>query len=210
VLLDVTYRQDWGSGFITTLGVFYTAQSGRPFSYMIAGDVNGDGRSDNDLAYIPKDANDIVLTNSAGAALPRTHTAYADLMAFIDADPYLKDNKGKIAERSGPREPWAHSVDMRLSQMIPIIEHHNIEITLDILNVLNLLNGDWGWIRNTGVNQTVNLYTFKGLETTAGADLGKPKYQFTGLKVTDGKADPFQPDNILSRWQMQFGVRYTF
>jgi hypothetical protein len=210
VLVDVTYRQDWGSGFVTNIGVFYTAQSGRPFSYLISGDVNGDGRSDNDLAYIPKDANDILLANSAGVALPRTDAAYSQLMAFIDADPYLKENKGKISERSGPREPWSHSVDMRISQIIPTIGTQNFEITLDILNVLNLINSDWGWIRNTGTNQTVNLYTFKGLEATAGPDQGKPKYLWSGLKVTDGKADPFQPDNILSRWQMQLGVRYTF
>ena len=88
---------------------------------------------------------------------------------------------------------------------------HKFEITVDILNVLNFLNSDWGWVRNTGVNQNVALYTFKGLVNTAGADFGKPMYQLQSstAKVTDGKADPFVPDNILSRWQLQVGVRYT-
>ena len=205
-----SYRQNWGDGFITSLGVFYNAQSGRPFSYMVSGDVNGDGRSDNDLAYIPSDANDIILTNSAGVVLPKTDAAYGQLMDFVNADAYLTENKGRISERSGPREPWAHSIDLRIAQEIPTFPGHHIEITVDILNVLNLLNSDWGWIRNTGVNQTVNMLTFKGLEKTVGADYGKAKYQWTGLKVTDGVADPFQPDNILSRWQMQLGIRYTF
>ncbi len=79
-----------------------------------------------------------------------------------------------------------------------------------MLNVLNLLNSDWGWIWNAGINQTVNLYTFKGLEKTAGPNYGKPKYQWAGLPVTDGKANPFVADNILSRWQLQLGLRYTF
>lgn len=210
LIAAVSYRQDWGDGFITDFGVFYAGMSGRPFSYMVSGDVNGDGRSDNDLSYIPRDANDILLTNSAGTVLPKTDPSYAQLMAFIDADPYLKDNKGRISERSGPREPWAHSVDLRISQDIPTFGTQRIQITLDVLNILNLFNSDWGWIRNTGTNQTVNLLTFKGLEKTVGADYGKPKYQWTGLKVTDGTADPFQPDNILSRWQMQLGIRYTF
>ncbi len=213
ILGAVSYRQDWGGGFITDVGFFYNGQSGRPFSYMVSGDVNGDGRSDNDLAYIPRDANDILLTNSSSApftVLPKTDAAYSQLMAFIDADSYLKDNKGRISERSGPREPWAHSLDMRISQDIPTFGTQKIQLTLDLLNVLNLLNSDWGWIKNTGVNQTVNLLTFKGLNKNVGADYGKPIYQWTGLKVTDGKADPFQPDNLLSRWQMQLGVRYTF
>ncbi len=214
ILGTVSYRHDWGDGFATSLGVFYNGQAGRPFSYMVNGDVNGDSRGDNDLAYIPKDVNDIVLVGSSGAILPKTDAAYSQLMAFIDGDSYLSENKGKISERSGPREPWSHQVDLRLAQEIPTFAGQRIEITFDILNVLNLFNSDWGWVRTSGVNQTVNMLTFSGLvkSYTGGvpnADNGKPRYQWLGLKTTDGKADPFQPDNILSRWQMQFGIRYT-
>lgn len=211
IMGTVSYRYDWGwNGLATTVGLFYNGQSGRPFSYMVSGDVNGDGRSDNDLVYIPADANDIVLVNSAGAKLAKTASDYAALMTYIDADPYLKENKGKMSERSGPREPWAHQVDMRISQEVPTIAGHKIEVTLDILNVLNLLNSDWGWVKNTGLNQTVNMLTFRSFETAPGPDYGKARYQWAGLKVTDGKAEPTFPDNILSRWQAQLGVRYTF
>jgi hypothetical protein len=211
IMANVSYRYDWNwNGLATSVGLFYSGQSGRPFSYMVSGDVNGDGRSDNDLVYIPRDANDIILVNSAGAKLPKTDAAYASLMNYINADPYLSDNKGKMSERSGAREPWAHQLDLRVNQEIPTWGDHKIEITLDILNVLNLLNSDWGWIRNTGLNQTVTMLTFKSFETAAGPDYGKPRYQWAGLPVTDGKADPTSPDNILSRWQMQLGLRYTF
>ncbi len=210
ILGAVSYRHDWGGGLATTLGLFYNGQSGRTFSYMVNGDVNGDGRSDNDLAYVPNDANDILLVTSAGVVLPKTDAAYSQLFSYIDADPYLKDNKGRISERSGPREPWNHSVDLRINQEIPTFAGQKVEITFDVLNVLNLLNSDWGWIWNAGINQTVNLYTFKGLEKTAGPNYGKPKYQWAGLPVTDGKANPFVADNILSRWQLQLGLRYTF
>ena len=98
---------------------------------------------------------------------------------------------------------------MRIAQEIPTIAGQKIEITLDVRNVPNLLNSNWGWIRNTGVNQPVNLFQFRGLDKTVGPDYGKARYQWLGLKVTDGVADPFQPDNILSRWQMQLGLRYT-
>lgn len=221
LMASVSYRHDWGSGIATSIGIFYGGQSGRPFSYMVAGDVNGDGRSDNDLAYIPRGPNDIILmglqdpTQPAGGNNPtikltdRSRPEYALLMAFIEGDDYLKDNRGKISARSGPREPWSHSIDLRLAQEIPTIAGQRFEITLDVLNVLNLLNNEWGWVRNTGVNQTFNLLNFHSIETTPGPDYGKARYTVPNIKVTDGKADPFVPDNILSRWQAQLGIRYT-
>jgi hypothetical protein len=213
VLGAISYRYDWGmNGLATTIGAFYNGQSGRPFSYLVSGDINGDGRTDNDLAYIPKDANDILLVSSAaGPVLPTSNAAYTQLMDFINADPYLKDNKGKISERSGPREPWSHMLDLRIDQEVDVMPGHKIDITLDILNVLNLLKGEWGWVKNTGVNQNVFMYTFTGLDKTPGANYGKPHYslQSSTVKVTDAVADPFVPDNILSRWQMQLGIRYT-
>jgi hypothetical protein len=210
ILATVSYRHDWDwNGLATTVGLYYNGQSGRPFSYMVSGDVNGDGRSDNDLVYIPRDAYDIILTNAAGARLPRSNAAYGQLMAYIDGDDYLREHKGQMSQRAGPREPWAHQVDLRISQEIPTIAGQKFEITLDVLNVLNLLKSNWGWVKNTGLNQTVNMLQFRSFETAAGADYGKPRYQWLGLKNTDGIADPFTPDNILSRWQMQFGIRYT-
>ena len=35
----LSYRQDWGGGLATTFGLFYNGQSGRPFSYLVTGDV---------------------------------------------------------------------------------------------------------------------------------------------------------------------------
>jgi hypothetical protein len=192
-------------GLATTLGIYYSGQSGRPFSYMAVGDVNGDGRSDNDLPYIPRDVNDVILVSSTGTVLAKTDNAYSQLFTFIEGDKYLNENRGRIAERSGPREPWSHTLDLRLAQEIPTLAGQRIELTFDVLNVLNLLNSKWGWVKTTGVNQTFNFIEFHSLETTAGANYGKPRYRWTNTTLTS----PFQPDNILSRWQAQFGIRYT-
>jgi hypothetical protein len=139
----------------------------------------------------------------------KTRAEYTQLMAFVNADDYLSENKGRISERSGPREPWSQQLDMRISQELPTIAGQRFEITVDLLNVLNLINSEWGWVRNSGVNQNVNMLTLHSFETAAGPDYGKPRYTWPGLKVTDGVADPFQADNILSRWQAQIGIRYT-
>ena len=205
----LSYRKDWGAGFATTVGLFYNGMSGRPFSYLVSGDVNGDGQSSNDLAYVPRDESDILLVNSSNVALAKTDVAYSQLFTFINSDDYLKDHKGQVAERNAPREPWLHQIDLHLGQDIPTIAGQKIEITFDILNVLNLLNSDWGWVKQASLS-SANLLTFKGLTTTAGPDYGKARYQLgSNVKFTDGKADPCTPDNLLSRWQMQIGIRYT-
>jgi outer membrane receptor protein involved in Fe transport len=219
ILGALSYRHEWNvAGLATTVGVFYNGQSGRPFSYLVSGDVNGDGQSSNDLAYVPRDANDIILMSGTGATatvLTKDHADYARLMQFIDGDDYLKERKGQISERMGPREPWSHQIDLRIAQEISTFAGHKLEITVDILNFLNLLNGEWGWVRNTGANQNFFLYTFHSLDSDpASPTYGRPRYFLpSAAKVTDGKADPFLPDDLqprrISRWQLQFGLRYT-
>jgi len=209
VLASLSYRHEWETkGLSTTVGLYYNGQSGRPFSYMVFGDVNGDGSGTsltniNDLVYIPKDVNDIILVDAAGAVLAKNHVDYKALFDLINSDDYLKEHKGQMSQRSGPREPWSSTVDLRIAQEIPAVTGHKVELTLDILNLLNFLDSNAGWVRNTGLNQQVNMLQLRSFVTAAGADYGKPRYQWLGV------TDPVQADNILSRWQMQFGIRYT-
>ena len=48
--------------------------------------------------------------------------------------------------RNASREPWYHGLDARLAQDIPIpgLKDHRLQITLDIVNFLNLINKEWG------------------------------------------------------------------
>ena len=198
----VSYRHDWGwNNLATTVGLFYNGLSGRAYSFRIAGDVNGDGLSDNDLAYIPKDASDIVLVTSTGTAAPRSD--YDALMAYIDGDSYMKENKGKISERNAARSPWSSQLDLRVSQELPSIMGHKLEVTFDVTNLTNLMNKEWGWVR---LANDTPLLTFHSVATTTtdAANAGKARYRWTGNPTTD------TPSNTLSRWTAQFGIRYTF
>lgn len=196
----ISYRYEWGkAGLATTIGVFYNGINGRPFSYIVQGDVNGDGLSDNDLAYIPRDQNDIILVTSAGAPAPQSD--YDALFAFIESDDYLRDNKGKFAERNGARSAWESQIDLRIAQEVGSMMGHKVELTFDITNLGNLLNSDWGWIRQA--SQQVALVNFHSVQTT-GNDAGRPRYRWTALN------DPRIASNSLSRWTAQFGIRYTF
>ncbi|MGH9261800.1 MAG: TonB-dependent receptor domain-containing protein, partial [Acidimicrobiales bacterium] len=52
----------------------YTGNSGHPYTYVVATDANGDGVTQNDAVYVPRDASDIFLQNAAD---------WATLDAFI-------------------------------------------------------------------------------------------------------------------------------
>jgi hypothetical protein len=56
------------------------------------------------------------------------------------------------------------------------------------------------WEFNNAYCQKVTNSTYNGIDAVT----GKAKISFSNVTT------PFQNDNILSRWQMQLGARYTF
>ncbi len=198
IYASVSYTYDWAEDISTNAGFFYEGQAGRSFSYVVDGDVNGDGANGNDLAYIPKNANDINLVSSTGVDLPKTDPAYTQLFAFIDNDEYLKDRKGQFAERAGAREPWSHQLDFRLTQKVGIFGQQ-IDFYFNLINVMNLIDKENGHVKQVP-NQSATLFKYKSFNSTT----NQVRYEWTN------PSDPRQPNDLLSRYQMQFGMRYTF
>jgi len=72
---------------------------------------------------------------------------------------------------------------------------------MDVFNVFNLLNRNWGrlvFVPNV-VNSNFSLLRFRGIENN------EPLFQYTNTDAT-----PWVIDNQNSRWRMQFGVSYQF
>ncbi|MES2431188.1 MAG: carboxypeptidase regulatory-like domain-containing protein [Bacteroidota bacterium] len=196
---------EYAKRFKTSIGLFYSGNSGQGFTYITNGDLNSDGRSVNDLIYVPRDASEIKFVdrlNSAGTAVVRTAAEQsADFQAFIDNDPYLSKRRGMYTERNGRSTPWEHVIDARISQDISMkvgSKIHAIQLTFDIFNLTNLLNNDWGrqYFNNDQVFTILN-----AINRTSGAFPGK------GFNFTNQA--PWSM-SFGSRWQGQFGVRYTF
>lgn len=208
----------WTPSQITSLSFFYSGQSGSPYSvvYNSGGAPFGNAANAN-LPYIPKDQSDIRLVDNG------TYTAsqqWTDLNNFISGDKYLNSRRGQYAERNGLRTPWNHELDLKLMHEFKLSKTNksqSITVSLDIFNVLNLINNDWGHITFvTNVNNyTVNMLTFapytSGGSTVA---IGKPTSgylpTFTFNKPTGLDGHYYTVDPINSRWQGQVGVKYTF
>ena len=98
-------------------------------------------------------------------------------------------------------------MDLRIAQNLPALGN-KLQITLDVQNLLNLLNPDWGIVRFVSF-QSYNLFGLAPIGTNPFDDQGRLRMTYTE-PVTNGQAGIYTVDNFFSRWRMQFGIRYTF
>lgn len=200
VLASGSWKFEIGQGLPTTVSVFYEGSAGDPYSYMYADDVNGDGIRGNDLAYVPASRSEV--------SAEVVDDEWRAIDAFIDSDPALRAARGGIVRRNASRSPWRNRLDLRLIQQLPSVRNQHFELTLDVLNLANLINSDWGQSRYVRFD-AASLFNFDGYDEQGRPDLD--------LRVRDAnedgrvdREDVFQTTNFSSRWQVQAGVRYTF
>ena len=205
-LANVSYELAWNDNVKTTVGLFYEGSQSRPFSftYREGRDLLNDDSRDNALMYIPRDASEIVFSGDAAEQAAQ----YERLDTFINSIDYLKENRGKYAERNAVRGPWSHILDLKLLQDFSMNfgnKKHTFQISADIFNFTNMLNKDWGQ-RNFVFSNASPLQTVSTGSTPV----------FT---INNGDVNPDGTPNInqvndnnfqSSRWQAQLGLRYIF
>lgn len=214
VIGSLSYGVNYGrnKAFGTYFSLFYVGKSGSPFTYLYLGDLNGDGANQNDLLYIPRNASEIKLVpfytrNSAGQTVIAPGSAtpaeqWAALDQFISNDPYLSKHRGEYSERNAAKMPWEHQFDVRIMQDLGGMikgTKNRLQLSVDIINVGNLLNKDWGrkYFVSNGANTLINY------NTTQTSDRG------FNFKAPNGNV-PYSVSQFDSRWQAQVGVRYLF
>lgn len=217
VIGSASYRFEYGKHFASSVGLIFEAAPAGVASYTYSGDVNNDGTfGNNDLIYIPKDQNDIVLVpvNTGGGTITDTRTPaqiWAQLNNFINQDPYLSSHRGQIAERNAVVLPWFKRLDFNFTQDFYLYtggqekNKHTLRVTVDIINVGNMINKNWG------IYKTFNSTSFLKYEGLT--DDKHPRYSFPYLDPTNQipLTSSFKDDTSpLSRWQMQIGLRYLF
>lgn len=198
---------NWNEKNTTSLNFFYSGQSGSPYSVIYASTPGNIINGSSALPYIP------TLAESNTMFLDATNRAAFN--SFIDGDNYLKTRRGQYAERNGLRTPWNHDLDLKLMHEFKLSstnKPHTLQISVDIFNVLNLINRDWGhisFVSNTN-NYTVNFLKFvadaNGKPVADPSSGYSPTFQF--LQPTNNYY--YANDPINSRWQGQMGIKYNF
>ncbi|MDP3680168.1 MAG: carboxypeptidase regulatory-like domain-containing protein [Flavobacterium sp.] len=181
----------------TTVSTFFEYAQGGRFNYIYGGDINNDGSGTNDLIYIPTTAEISAMAFSGvgqGAAFD----------AFISQDDYLNERRGQYAERYGALSPWRGKWDLKVMQDYNFkvssasTKTNTIQFSIDVLNLGNLINSDWGLVQVPTSVQPIGVSVDQTTKI--------PTYTFNGTQTKTFNYDA----SLLSRWQAQFGVRYIF
>lgn len=203
----LTYKVEYLKALATTISLYYEGINTGRFSYRYTADFNKDGINA-DLIYIPANPSEINFKDivSSGNVLFTAQEQSDAFFKYVDQDSYLSKNKGKYAERNGALMPWRNRFDLRILQDIFTNvggRKNTLQISLDVLNVGNLINSEWGIIQTTNLSNG-------GLLAPTVANDGTATFQ---LARVGGKLPESTYRNVLSTsttYGMQVGLRYIF
>ena len=213
----------------TDVSVIYTGNSGAPYDYVYGasvgttGDLNGDGQSQNDLMYVPRNALDqteILFAGYNGNTAART-TAATQAQAFenfINNTPCLGEARGTILTRNACRNPWVNEFDLSVAQSLGKLggrAFENLQVRLDIVNLGNLLNKDWGKQAFSDQGSTCGqicsatiALVHTGNALPSGVTTNSPLAQ--GIYTFNTGYQAYNVDNASSNYRMQLSMRYSF
>ncbi|CAM2005362.1 TonB-dependent receptor [Acanthopleuribacter pedis] len=191
---SVAYDFKFADNYTLTVSGFYNAQSGRPFSYIFNGDVNGDGQRSNDLLYVPATMDEV---EWRGPREMSTQEIWDTFSEFVNADDGL--NFGEIASRNNSRAPWRHQLDLSASLKAKF-NRYSVQAYVNLFNIANLLDDEDGLVEYVSFS-TFQLIRYRGTNSE-----GKPIYQLNATELDNR----FETDPLRSRWQGQFGLRFSF
>lgn len=211
VIASASYHIEYGKNVATGISLFYTGQHYDSYTYMVDGDMNNDG-SNYDLMYVPATRNELNFTDikaKDGNILFTADQQRDAFWAFVEQDRYLKERKGKYAETNGAYQPWLHRLDLRVVQDFKMKvgkTMNTIQLSVDILNIGNLLNSAWGIAEKVATNRV--------LQYKERNEKNEPVYTMSTMTEDRETILPYRtfiPDRSSANcWQMQFGVRYIF
>ena len=207
------YRIEYGSkyGGATTITLGYVGQQGNPYSYIAAGDLNGDRVNNNDLIFVPMKGSDIKFsTLTAGGKTFTEADQQAAFDKFIGQDKYLSTRRGQYAERNGGLLPYLHRFDLSVAQDVFVKiggKRNSFQIRMDILNFGNMVDSKFGVSQRATAPQLLNFVSRDANNV--------PTFRLATQRLTDGSTilarDSYQYNSsVFDVWSAQLGIRYIF
>ena len=219
---NLSYDHAFFGDYRTIFALFGETRAGRPYSYTmldnttnrqdVFGTPLGGTQSPTHLLYVPTGANDPLVQYDSAA------TASA-LDALINSTA-LSKYRGQIAPKNIGRSRAFTRIDLHLEQELPgFFGESRFSIFADINNLPNLINKDWGGLRQLGFPSaaavvSVNCVTAAGAVVPTGTAVGSAanpangcaKYQYSSFRApNDSSLNVTQ-----SLYAIRVGARFTF
>ena len=216
---SVGYDHAFFRDYRTVFQLFGETRAGRPFSYGMLDNVStrsgvfGTNLTSNqgtNLLYVPTSVSDPLIVYGDGVTS-------ASLDSYINGS-VLRKYRGMIAPKNIARNRAFTRIDLHLEQEIPtFVGHSRISVFADINNLTNLINKDWGGLRQLGFPYTASLVNVQ-CANAAGAALtgaigtptnpagGCAKYIYSGYRDPNTSSVNVTP----SLYTIRIGARFRF
>jgi hypothetical protein len=149
---SVDFKRSFFGDNDTRLSLFGEYRSGRPYSVTMLDRTTGrtavfgtNGNGGRNLLYVPE-VNDPRVSFDTAAS----ETAFNGLVDRLGLDKY----RGRIVPKNSQQSPDFFKIDMRISQEVPTFGFGKIKVFADIENLLNLIDSDWGSLRQVAFPYT--------------------------------------------------------
>jgi len=197
VTFVANYREAFFGDYFTTFSLFGAANQGSPFSYTFtANSLTGffpfQG-ADSSLLYVPTGPNDPLVQFAPGF----DQEAF---FSFVEREG-LDQFAGRFTDRNAFDGDWWTKFDLRIEQQFPgVLQGHKSAAFFIIENVGNLINDEWGILREASFPGTVN---------AVDASYSDDNSQYVFEEFTDPVAQG-RVGRGASLWSIRLGVRYEF
>ena len=164
------------------------------------------------MIYIPATKAEMNFQAFTASGVTFTAAQQADAFeAYILQDKYLSANRGGYAERGAVIMPMVYRADLSFAQQLFTnigSKRNTLEFRVDILNVGNLLDSDYG-VGKT-FNSTQLLVVPSAAQGGAASADGRPQYRMRNLGTSLVTETYRATAGVADVWRMQFGLRYIF
>jgi len=176
------------------------------YTYMMQNDMNGDGYN-YDLLYIPTDEQ--VNSNQFRFVSEDDKKRFMD---YVHNNDYLKAHQGEYAETYGAHNPFVHRIDFAYKHDFTLNlgpTAHKLQLSLDVKNVLNLFNSEWGVQKYgnqdfVGSSNDFRVLKYEGVDKDGYAT-------YSTAAPINGNTETWKPLHAVGQcWYASVGVKYFF
>jgi hypothetical protein len=208
---QIDYKHAFFGDNKTGFSLFGEHRSGKPFSYTMLDRTAGRssvfgtvGNADRYLFYVPDvssiTADPRVLYASSATGTTNDPAVFAALQSIIQNGPLAK-YQGQIAPKNIGRSPTFTKIDLQFSQELPgFIGDNKFKVFADIENVLNLLNSNWGSLRQVSFPYVAPVVDVSCVNVATCT-----QYRYTAPRTQSNELFVRQ-----SLWQIRLGARFDF
>jgi outer membrane receptor for ferrienterochelin and colicin len=214
---SVDFKRAFFGDYDTRFSLFGEYRSGRPYSLTMRDLTSGrsavfgtTGSNDRYLLYVPTVGDSRVSFDSVAS-----ETAFNNLVANLGLEKY----RGRIVPKNSETSPDFFKIDLHVEQELPtFVGDSRIKLFADIENVLNLIDSDWGALRQVAfpyrsatVNvQCLSVATPTGTAPAPGVVNTVPTQTCAQYRYSSVTAPNETLVGRQSLYQIRVGVRFEF